>query len=67
MASKQEGMGVSFFYRHAGLVSVFIRERWAVHLLPRPTHWKWGHSVDPYVLCMDYWGLGPLLLIARLN
>lgn len=58
-------MEFSFFYRHAGLVSVHFGD-WAVHLFPSPKFWKWGHSIEPYAQCMDYWGFGPLLLVCKM-
>ncbi len=60
-------MELTFFYRRAGLVSLCSIGNWAIHLFPSRKHWKWGHSVEEYQQCLDYWGLGPLLLVARCN
>jgi hypothetical protein len=60
-------MELSFFYKHAGLITLHTRGKWAFHLFPSWKHWKWGHSVEPYMFCLDYWGCGPLFLAARCN
>jgi hypothetical protein len=65
-------MELSFFYKHAGLISLHSRSKWAFHLLPTWGHWKWGHSIDSWLTAnygvrMDYWGLGPLFLAVRLS
>jgi hypothetical protein len=51
---------------YAGLVSAHCGD-WSVHFGVCRTHWKWGHSVEPYDLCLSYWGVGPLVLLARCN
>lgn len=50
----------------AGLVCVTTR-RYAVHLLVRPSHWKWGHHIECYDTMFDYYGAGPLCLVVRDN
>jgi hypothetical protein len=65
-------MELSFFYKHAGLITLHSQEKWAFHLFPSWKHWKWGHSFDSWLMrCygfkLDYWGLGPLFLVAKLN
>lgn len=59
-------MDVTFFWKEAGLVSAHF-DRVSLHLLPSRPFWKWGFSVEPYDLCMDYFGLGPLFLYIKLN
>ena len=53
-------------FRGAGLVS-FMLGKLAVHVGVRKGHRVWGRTVEPYDLCMTYYGLGPLLLVARVN
>lgn len=54
------------FLRLAGLASFTIEPWWCLHLGVYPAHWVWGHEVEPYDLCADYYGTGPLFLLVRI-
>lgn len=55
---------LGFLYRKtAGLFSIHTRY-WSFHLLPRPKSWVWGYAAEDYDQCMDYYGFGPLFLVA---
>ena len=28
-------------------------------------HWLWGHAIEPYDLCLDYYGGGPFFLLVK--
>lgn len=57
----------------AGLFSVGVEKTetvhgsWELHFLVRPSHWIWGHYTEPYDLCMENYGVGPLMLLCVLN
>ena len=58
-------MGISFGWRHAGLVSLWAG-RWTLHLGVRRDLWEWGHRLDyDSAYLFEYWGLGPLFLLVR--
>lgn len=59
--------GTSFrFLRGAGLVSIDTIYG-SYHFGVYPSHWVWGHDVEEYDSCMEYLGLGPLFLVAKLT
>lgn len=53
-----------FLYRYAGLVTVHCGN-WAFHLLPLRRYWVWGFKVEPVTKLIDFWGAGPLFLVAH--
>lgn len=55
-----------FWFKRCGLISISWGV-WALHLGVQPSHWRFGHSIESYDSCIDYWGLGPIFLLARLN
>ncbi len=48
--------------KNAGLLHLSVGDV-SVHLGVQPGHWKWLRSTEEYDRCMDYFGLGPLLLV----
>jgi hypothetical protein len=54
---------VSFWWRHAGLVSLGLG-RWNLHLFPAREHRQWGYVRSWYDGPIHFWGLGPLVLLA---
>ncbi len=52
--------------KRCGLISISWGV-WALHLGVRPSHWKWGHEVEQFDFVADYWGLGPIVLLCRMN
>lgn len=50
----------TFFWRHAGLISIHFGNL-SIHFGVRRTNWKWWRSQDKW---LDYFGLGPLFLAA---
>lgn len=58
-------MKITFFWRNAGLVS-FMSDGVCVHLFPSYRHWVWLRDTEDYDMCLEYFGLGPLLLVAWL-
>jgi len=54
------------FFRDAGLVSLHTNYG-SVHLGVYPGHWIWGHEFEEYDCVLEYWGLGPLFLLAKLT
>lgn len=48
----------------AGLIRV-VYGKWHLHLGVHPNHWTWGHKVEEYDQCADYWGAGPIFLVAK--
>lgn len=50
---------ISFFYKHAGLVSV-SGSNWSFHLFPKPRAWVWVYGTDWYDGPIYMFGLGPL-------
>lgn len=57
------------YFDMAGLITfTWMNERWSLHLfLKDRKSWIWGHQIEPYDYYVNYWGLGPLLLIVRDN
>ncbi len=60
------GVGLSILWKHAGLLTLWVGD-WSIHFALPPSHWKLGHSIEEYDQCLDYWGLGPLVLLVRCN
>jgi hypothetical protein len=56
---------VSFGWKHAGLITIFYRDRWGVHLFPKWSHWVWGYDEEWYDGLYYSWGLGPIILIVH--
>lgn len=50
----------------AGLVAI-VGRIWCLHLLVSRDSWVWGHESEPYDLCAEYYGCGPLFLLVKCN
>ena len=46
----------------AGLIAVEVGDV-ILHLFTRSSHWIWGRQTEPYDLCLEYFGVGPLFLL----
>lgn len=58
---------ISFGWKHhAGLVCLLIG-RFAVHVGVKRRHWVWGYKAEEYDHVLDYYGFGPVFLVAVLN
>lgn len=62
-------MGTSFLYKHAGLITIYGRSRWAFHLFPKRSCWYWGINIGPAENGYDFnfFGLGPLALLVLME
>ena len=60
-------MSISFFWKHAGLISIWKDDKysWAFHLFPERTFWIWGCRDSWYDGPMKDCGFGPLFLYSR--
>lgn len=59
-------MSFSFFWRHAGLISISFyacKREWTLHLAVSPKNWQWGYAEDWYDGPLSRFGLGPLFLL----
>lgn len=54
-------VSISFFYKHAGLVSA-NGENWTFHLFPKRLYWIWGRDEFIYDGAHPMYGLGPLFM-----
>lgn len=36
---------------------------WLIHFGVPRRHWEWGKYAEDHTKCMDYFGLGPLMLL----
>lgn len=53
----------NIYFNIAGLICFELNKKVGVHFLVRPSHWKWGYSVEEYDSYLQYWGAGPLFLV----
>lgn len=54
-------MGVSFLWKHAGLVTIWIGF-WTIHFGVSKSHQHWGYHEDYYDGTWKSIGIGPLVL-----
>lgn len=48
---------------NAGLICFSFRKV-SIHIVVAKDCWHWGRDTEEYEACLEYFGLGPLLLIA---